>query len=102
MTTKLGLPTISTSYGTSGDIKAWSDLNSDQMNYLVQIRPPGDVIINLIRQMIERQNMTSAVILHDERFGNLLNLCKNTQNYRYTIIQNFENVICFFFLIQIL
>lgn len=72
MTAKLGLPTISTSYGTSGDIKSWSDLNSDQMNYLVQIRPPGDVIVSLIRQMIERQNITSAVILHDERFGNFM------------------------------
>ena len=72
MTTKLGLPTISTSYGTSGDIKSWSNLNSDQMNFLVQIRPPGDVIINIIRQMVERQNITSAVILHDERFGNFI------------------------------
>ena len=71
MTGKLGLPTISTSYGKSGDIKCWSDLNSDhQINYLVQIRPPGDVMMNLIRQMIKQQNMTSAVILHDESFGN--------------------------------
>ena len=74
MTAKLGLPTISTSYGKSGDIKSWSDLNSDQMNYLVQIRPPGDVVMNLIRQMIKRLNMTSAVILHDESFGNFFYL----------------------------
>ena len=69
MSWTLGLPTVSTSYGEEGDIREWRDLTDQQHNYLVQIRPPGDVITGVIREMISMQNITNAAILFDKTFG---------------------------------
>ena len=65
----LGVPTLSMSYGQKGDLSAWSDLDAMEKKYLVQVRPPGDVVVGVIRQMIERNNISSAAILYDESFG---------------------------------
>lgn len=68
MTWTLGLPTLSTSYGETDEIREWRDLSPQQQNYLIQIRPPGDVITGVIRELIERQNITNAAILYDDTF----------------------------------
>ena len=70
MTWTLGLPTLSSSYGETGEIREWRDLSPQQQNYLIQIRPPGDVITGVIRELITRQNITNAAILYDKTFGN--------------------------------
>lgn len=64
----LGIPTVSMSYGEDGDLREWRGLTSQQANYLVQIRPPGDVITSVIRQLVSRQNITNAAILFDDSF----------------------------------
>lgn len=68
MTWTLGLPTLSTSYGETDEIREWRDLSPQQQNYLIQIRPPGDVITGVVRELIERQNITNAAILYDDTF----------------------------------
>jgi ionotropic glutamate receptor len=72
MSWTLGLPTLSTSYGEEGDIREWRDLTPAQKNYLVQIRPPGDVITDVIREVISRMNITNAAILYDNSFGKII------------------------------
>ena len=65
----LGLPTLSLNYHNS-DTK-WSQLSTKMEQYLVHIRPPGDVITGIIRQIVSRQNITNAAILFDDTFGKL-------------------------------
>ena len=47
----------------------WRDLSVEQEKYLVQIRPPGDVITMSIRTLVSTQNITSAAVLYDDTFG---------------------------------
>ena len=65
----LGLPTVSMSYGEAGDIREWKDLTTAQAEYLVQMRPPGDIITDVIREIILQNNITNAAILFDETYG---------------------------------
>ncbi len=43
-------------------------MTEDQKKYLVQVRPPGDVITGVIRQVIDRSNITNAAVLFDDTF----------------------------------
>ena len=63
----LGLPTLSLNYHNQDT--SWQGLNSAMQNYLVHVRPPGDVIPGIIREVISRQNITNAAILYDNSFG---------------------------------
>ena len=47
----LGLPTVSSTMGGTKEIEKWSELSPSQENYLVQVRPPADLLPFLIRQM---------------------------------------------------
>jgi len=49
----------------------WRDLSVEQEKYLVQIRPPGDVITGAIRTLVMNQNISSAAVIYDETFGRL-------------------------------
>lgn len=69
LTSALGLPTVSASFGQEGDIRQWRDLNDKKQNYLLLIMPPSDVIPEVIRSIIEFMNITNAAILYDESFG---------------------------------
>ena len=40
-----------------------------QEKYLIQIRPPADVMPDAFREIILRQNATNAAILYDSTFG---------------------------------
>merc|ERR1719402_1523323 len=64
----LGLPTVSSTYGEAGDIREWRDLTASQKNYLIQVRPPGDLIPDILRDLIMMQNITNAGILYDHTF----------------------------------
>lgn len=72
MSWTLGYPTLSTSYGEKGDIREWRNLTPGQIDYLIQIRPPGDVITGVIRELVMRQNITNAAILYDSSFGKFI------------------------------
>ena len=79
----LGLPTLSLNYHNS-DTK-WSQLNTKMEQYLVHIRPPGDVITGIIREVVSRQNITNAAILFDDTFGKC----------HFTCFSNFYNTFLF-------
>ncbi|CAG0883411.1 unnamed protein product [Cyprideis torosa] len=49
--------------------REWQNLSSDEEKYLIQVMPPGDIMTEVIRVLVERQNITSAAILYDETFG---------------------------------
>lgn len=69
LTSALGLPTVSASFGQEGDIRQWRDLNEQKRNYLLQVMPPTDLIPEVIRSIVEFMNITNAAILYDESFG---------------------------------
>ena len=49
--------------------REWANLDDQQKKYLIQVRPPGDVMPDAIRDMIMQLNITNAAILFDESFG---------------------------------
>lgn len=69
LTSALGLPTVSASFGQEGDIRQWRDLSDKKQQYLLQVMPPADIIPEVIRSIIEYMNITNAAILYDESFG---------------------------------
>lgn len=70
-TAALGLPTISASFGQVGDLRQWRNLDESEMDYLIQIMPPADVIPEIVRTIVINQNITNAAILYDDSFGTL-------------------------------
>lgn len=68
-TAALGLPTISASFGQAGDLRQWRNLDENEMEYLIQIMPPADVIPEIVRTIVLHQNITNAAILFDDSFG---------------------------------
>lgn len=69
LTSALGLPTVSASFGQEGDIRQWRDLTDQKRQYLLQVMPPSDIIPEVIRSIIVFMNITNAAILYDESFG---------------------------------
>lgn len=69
LTSALGLPTVSASFGQEGDIRQWRDLSDQKRNYLLQVMPPADIIPEVIRSIVDFMNITNAAILYDESFG---------------------------------
>ncbi|KAL3278037.1 hypothetical protein HHI36_013378 [Cryptolaemus montrouzieri] len=67
-TAALGLPTISASFGQEQDLIKWRNIDEDQKKYLIQINPPTDIIPEIIRDIVIRQNITNAAILYDSVF----------------------------------
>ena len=65
----LGLPTVTSSLGAEKDIRSWSDLSSAQSGYLVQVRSPGDLLPNIIRDLATYTNINTAAVLYDHSFG---------------------------------
>ena len=80
----LGLPTLSLSYHNT-DTK-WNEVNAKMEQYLVHIRPPGDVITGIIREVVFRQNITNAAILFDDSFGNLTDF----KIYQFSIVVSYS------------
>lgn len=64
----LGIPTVSASYGQEGDLRQWRDLNENKLKYLLQVMPPADIIIEIIRKIVQFNGITNAAILYDETF----------------------------------
>lgn len=68
-TAALALPTISGSFGQTGDLRQWRSLPGNQTKFLLQIMPPADVLPEAIRSIITKQDITNAAIIFDESFG---------------------------------
>ncbi|XP_076060298.1 ionotropic receptor 25a [Oratosquilla oratoria] len=64
----LALPTFTVSYGQAGDIREWRDLSEEEEKYLVQLMPPGDIMVQAIRDIVRTQNITNAGIIYDDTF----------------------------------
>lgn len=39
----LGIPTVSASFGQDGDLRQWRDITEKKKNYLLQVMPPGNL-----------------------------------------------------------
>ena len=65
----LGLPTVSSSMGETGDIEEWSELTAEQEKYLVQVRSPTDMLRYLFRDLATRTGINNVAILFDESFS---------------------------------
>nr|AHN49641.1 ionotropic glutamate receptor 25a [Caligus rogercresseyi] len=76
----LGIPTLSTSYGDMQDVREWRNLTMNQEKYLIRVRPPGDILPNIIRSIITTDNITNAAVLFDDSF---------VMHYKYrSLLQN--------------
>jgi glutamate receptor, ionotropic, invertebrate len=64
----LGIPTVSASYGQDGDLRQWRDISDKKARYLLQVMPPADIIIEIIRKIVQFNGITNAAILYDETF----------------------------------
>ncbi|KAA0197271.1 Ionotropic receptor 25a [Hyalella azteca] len=67
-TKALALPTFSASFGQQGDLREWRDLTASQDQYLVQLLPPADVLVQAVRDMVNTQNITNAAVIYDDTF----------------------------------
>ncbi len=57
----------------------WENLTPEQQQYLLHVRPPGDTITMVIRNIIEDNNITNAAIIFDDTFGKeSFTLCDET------------------------
>ncbi|XP_037068272.1 ionotropic receptor 25a-like isoform X1 [Pollicipes pollicipes] len=76
----LAIPTVSGSYGDVGDLRQWRNLTTEEQKYLVQILPPADSAVQVIRKIVMDQNITSAGIIFDDSF---------VMDYKYkSLLQN--------------
>ena len=44
-------------------------MSDEQKKYLIQVRPPGDILPDIIRDLALVYNITNAAILYDSSFG---------------------------------
>ncbi|GBL73770.1 Ionotropic receptor 25a [Araneus ventricosus] len=63
---KMGIPTVSATYGKMNGIMEWENLSNTEKQYLVQIPPPGYIITQVVRDIASHQNMTTTGVLFDE------------------------------------
>ncbi|CAL1292890.1 unnamed protein product [Larinioides sclopetarius] len=63
---KMGIPTVSATYGKMNGIMEWENLSDTEKQYLVQIPPPGYIITQVVRDIASHQNMTTTGVLFDE------------------------------------
>ena len=66
---KMGIPTISATYGNMNGILKWEKLTEKEKQYLVQIPPPGYIITQVIRDIASHQTMSTTGVLFDESIG---------------------------------
>lgn len=64
----LGIPTVSASFGQEGDLRQWRDINDKKKGYLLQVMPPSDILTEIVRSIVTYMNITNAAILYDETF----------------------------------
>ena len=50
-------------------LRVWRDLSMEEKKYLVQVLPPMDSAVQVIRKIVMDQNITSAGIIFDDSFG---------------------------------
>jgi ionotropic glutamate receptor len=66
------IPTIAATFGQEGDVREWREMSDNQQKYMIQISPPADILIQSVRSIVDKQNMTSAVVLFDEQYGEFI------------------------------
>ena len=52
--------------------REWRDLDASQNQYLVQLMPPADIIVQVVRDIIDKQGNTNAAIFYDKTFSESL------------------------------
>ncbi|KFM61477.1 hypothetical protein X975_00914, partial [Stegodyphus mimosarum] len=54
---KMGIPTVSATYGKMKGIAEWENMSETEKQYLIQISPPGYIITQVVRDIATHQNM---------------------------------------------
>ncbi|KAK9884539.1 hypothetical protein WA026_007380 [Henosepilachna vigintioctopunctata] len=67
-TASLGLPTITASFGQERDLIKWRNIDDDEKKYMIQINPPNDIIPQVIKHIVKKQNITNAAVIFDSSF----------------------------------
>jgi len=52
--------------------RSWRNLTSAEENYLIQVSPPADLLIQSVRSFVIAQDMINAVVLFDEHFSKVM------------------------------
>ena len=102
LTASLGIPTVTASSAAEDDLKydclpsslsypiftgEWSGLSSSQEKYLLQVRPPGDILPEVIRNLVQNTRISSVAVLYDETFGKRLFKFGSSSRSRSIILQ---------------
>jgi len=51
-----------------GDLRQWRELSEEKKNFLLQVNPPADMIVEVVRSLVQKLDITNAAILYDESF----------------------------------
>ena len=49
--------------------RAWQNLTIKQQQYLLQVRPPGDILPEVIKTLVKDSKIKNVAILYDKTFG---------------------------------
>ncbi|XP_045482048.1 ionotropic receptor 25a-like [Harmonia axyridis] len=88
-TKALALPIVTTSAYKNAANDAWSNLDQNEMQYLIQVFSPYHAIFSLSKHIFRHQKITNLVIIHDVTLGShetFLEMFLNV-NVRYVIDQ---------------
>ena len=65
---KFGIPTVSTTNSLGVVEPAWSKLDTSEKEWLLTMKPPGDTIPAIIKDMVIEHNMSTVAIFYDDTF----------------------------------
>lgn len=59
--------------------RAWHALQMENEAFLVQISPPADILLEVIRALVLHQKITNVAVLHGDEFSNntVLQFCES-------------------------
>ncbi|CAG7722783.1 unnamed protein product [Allacma fusca] len=89
VTRSMQVPTVSASVGQPGDIREWRNLKDSEVKYLIQVSPPTDNAIQVVRSLAIHQKFQNLVIMFDdgyEMFHHHRGLLKDTST-RHIMIE---------------
>lgn len=66
---KFGIPTISTRSSLGMSEPAWQGLSPSEQELFIAVKPPGDTIPAVIKDMVVEHSMSTVAIFHDDTFG---------------------------------
>ncbi|KAF8790580.1 Ionotropic receptor 25a like protein [Argiope bruennichi] len=88
---KMGIPTVSATYGKMNGIMEWENLSNTEKQYLVQIPPPGYIITQVIPPFVYKHVDENGTVTFSGYCVELLDEIKEILNFDYTISETKDN-----------